>query len=243
MAHGAGLVLVVIAGCGRIDFTPLALIDADARPLCERVTGVIYCNDFEGGALPGVRMSAGMYTFVPGGGYLGTDGYRLDAPVPGDRPEFQIDLPTPITFGELHIGGRMLVAPGAPVAGYAVIAEADYVGAGKVSFDLQGMDRANVVNTVATPTGQVLAAVGSFPRGRWACFDFVVFADADGGAGYAAVSIDDVPTVEGFDHMLTMPVGGWTQATIGLITGSANTESMTATFDNWIVSTSPIGCP
>ena len=241
MARVVGVMLSVIAGCGRIDFSLQA--DADDRALCDRVGGVIYCNDFEGGALPGVRTSggSGIYTYVRGGGFLGTDGYRFDAQVPGDRPVFQIDLPAPITFGEFHIGGRMLVSTGAPVADYAVIAEADFVGSGKVSFDLQ-TDRAVVVNTVAAASS-VDGAAGSFPRGRWSCFELVVFADGAGGSGYAAVTLDGVPTVEGFDGLQTVPAGGYTQSTVGLVTGAGNTEPLSLMLDNWIVSTSLIGCP
>ena len=51
------------------------------------------------------------------------------------------------------------------------------------------------------------------------------------------------PGWAGFDNLNMSPVGGFSRFELGAISGGANTATEILVFDNWIISTQPIGCP
>lgn len=237
-----------LLGCGRLGFAALedAAVDADdldapiatLLPLCDRVTNAIYCNDFESGGLKGAGNQGAQ--FVAAGGLAGSAGFRLTA-APGQMPYLAFNLPAPITTGELHVGGRLFLAPGPESANFVVVAQVITPAFEKVSFDLNNFDRVQLVNTV--DGGGRQGPNGGFPRGRWACFELVIVVAPAGGGGRVEVLIDEVTALAAFQGNSTLPATGWSRVELGTLSSSLNTATEAITFDNWIISTQPIGCP
>lgn len=243
-----GWVTIALAGCGKVGFDamPDAAVDAapdavpDAQlPLCDRVANAIYCNDFEGGGLKGARNQGAV--FLAGGGWNASGGFVVTAD-PGEMPFLAFDLPTPITTGELHIGGRLFLAPGAQAGDYVVVAQTLSSTFEKFSFDINRSDRLQLVNTLGG-SGGVQGPADSFPRGRWACFEVVIAVAPAGGGGRGEVLIDGVSALAGFNNGVTQPATGFSRVEIGTLSSTMNTATEVITFDNWIISTQPIGCP
>lgn len=242
-----GWVSVALLGCGRLGFdaAPDAAIAVDAAPdappipLCDHFPNALYCSDFEGGDLAGAGASGAVA--VPGAGWNGTDGYSATV-VPGDSRVLQFDLPSAVTAGELHIGGRMVLSAGPQSADYVVVAQALSPIFEKVSFDLTSRDRTQIVNDV-NAAGGLKGDDNSFPRGRWACFELVILVAPAGAGGKVTVLLDGAPAIVGFSDLETKPLGGFTRIEIGAISSTGNTAPETLVFDNWVISTAAIGCP
>lgn len=234
---------MVGAGCGRVGFE----IDQDGGSggeggadafeprICARYPQAIYCNDFEDG-LGGVDNNGGM--FVAMGGFGGSAGVRFVADG-GQMPGVTHDI-TPVTAGTLRFGARAKVESGAFVDDYLVLAQATTAAFEKVSFDLVDNDSPQVVNSIMSGGG-LRAPFGTFPRGRWFCFEVVIeiaSASVDG----VTLFIDEQQAVHGWQGESTQPTGGFTRMELAAYASSANSAPITVTFDNWIVQTAPIGC-
>ncbi len=243
-----GSVAVALAGCGRVGFDPATdagvgdpEIDAPTAvliPLCERVTGELYCSDFEGGVRNGAGTSGAV--FVAGGGWSGSDGYQVTAS-PGQMPHLGFNLPAAMTSGELHIGAQMYLAPGPASANFVVVAQVISASFEKVSFDFNVFDRVQLVNAIGA--GGKMGPNNGFPRGRWACFELVVVVAPAGSGGRVEVFIDGVSALAGFEDTATAPATGFTRVELGALSSGMNTATEVMAFDNWIISTQPIGCP
>lgn len=242
-----GWVPFALLGCGRLGFDAAADAPGDAEidaptatliPLCDRVTGEIYCSDFEGGGRNGAGINGAQ--FAPGVGWNGSDGYQVTA-TPGQMPHLFFNLPGAVTTGELHIGGRLFLSPGPSSANFVVVAQAISAVFEKVSFDFNSSDRVQLVNTVGS--GGQQGPINSFPRGRWACFELVIVVAPVGAGGRAEVLIDEVSALAGFNDTATAPATGFTRVELGALSSAMNTATETIVFDNWIISTQPIGCP
>jgi hypothetical protein len=242
-----GWVPIALLGCGRVGFDPSTVTadaaidspDAMLAPLCDRVVGELYCNSFEGGGFLGADV--GGATFVAGGGWNGSDGITFTT-TPGQMSISGFTLPAVITGGELHIGGRMFMAAGPPSPNFVVIAQTITTLFEKISFDVNMNDRLQLVDSVGG-AGGINGAEGSLPRDRWVCFELAIKVAPAGGGGRVELLFDEVSVLAGFDNVGTAPAIGFRRVEIGLISSTLNTASETLLFDNWIVSTFPIGCP
>lgn len=243
-----GWVPFALLGCGRLGFdSPVDALAGDVQvddapdatlPLCERVTGELYCSDFEGGGLGGAGNGGAQY--IAGAGWNGSDGFRMTA-APGQTPNLAFTLPSPVTTGELHIGGRLFLAPGPPSADFVVVAQVISPAFEKASLDFTNFDRVQLVNNVGS--GGTMGPDGGFPRGRWACFELVVVVAPVNGGGRVEALIDEVSALARVQNTATAPSTGFTRVEIGAVSSSSNTATEVIMFDNWIVSTQPIGCP
>lgn len=230
---------LALLGCGRVGFDATAADAGPLGPLCDRVAGAVYCSDFEGGDLAGAD-NATLFA-APGAGWLGSDGYRATAPR-GMAAKLGTNLPAVVTTGELHIGGRMLLAAGPVTPDYVVIAQAVTMTNNKISFDLATQDRIQLVNTVNGAGGRSTVD-GQFPRDRWFCFELAIYLAPIGGGGRVDVLVDNAVAFSAFEDLATTPPNGFYRVEIGLFASPANTNAETAVFDNWIVASQAIGCP
>jgi hypothetical protein len=243
-----GWVPFALLGCGRLGFDPTvdAAVGADSIdaptatliPLCDRVTNAIYCNDFEGGGLRGASNQGAQ--LVPAGGLGGSAGFLVTA-APGQMPHLGFTLPATITTGEIHVGGRLFLAPGPESANFVVVAQVISPAFEKVSFDINNFDRVQLVNSV--DGGGRQGPNNGFPRGRWACFELVLVVAPAGSGGRVEVLIDEASALAGFDQNATLPAAGWFRVELGTLSSNMNTATESITFDNWIISTQSIGCP
>ncbi len=233
------LCAALLAGCGRVDFDverdASATGDAFEARICDRYPQALYCNDFEDG-LRDLELSEGMLT--SNGGFGGSVGLSFTA---GGMPRVTHELAPVFASGPFYIAARVFLEAGAFIGDYLVLAQATSNVESKISFDLVDLDTPQVVNSVNDAGGQH-AATGSFPRGRWFCFELVidVSAASDGGV---TLSLDEEQVISGWQGLSTLPTGGWARVELGAFASPANTAVAMVTFDNWVVQTSPIGCP
>jgi hypothetical protein len=234
----------LVAGCGRVGFE----VDRDASGdaiddapivarICDRYPQALYCNDFEDG-LSGLDFTDG--TIASDIGYGGSAGMSFVA-APGAMPRASRTLAVPIESAPFYIAGRMLLAPGAPIEDYVVIAQTTSNVNSKISFDLVSADTAQLVNSVNLGGGR-RAAEGTFPRGRWFCYEMMIDVSA-ASAGGVTLDVDGQQVLSDWQGFSTLPAGGWIRVEIGAFASPANVTSATVTFDNWVVQASPIGCP
>lgn len=233
------LYAALVAGCGRVGFEAdvpdSAQGDAFSARICDRYPQALYCNDFEDG-LRDLELSDG--TVTSNGGFGGSVGLSFTA---GGMPRVTHELAQPVESGAFHVAARGFLEPGAFIGDYLVLAQTTSNVDSKISFDLVDLDTPQVVNSVNDAGGQH-AATGSFPRGRWFCFELTidVSAASDGGV---SLSLDEQQVLTGWQGLSTLPIGGWPRVELGAFASPANSAVATVTFDNWVVQTSPIGCP
>jgi hypothetical protein len=242
----AALLVGVTLGCGRINFEPGEVVDGDSgvdapeAPLCERFADALWCNDFDGGLLLGATLRGGATgAFAPGAGWLDTDGYAITSN-PGVNGRLQVDLPSPLSSGVLHLGGRIFLEPGAPTQSYVVVAQAVEPSFEKISFDLSDLDRAQIVSTISAGSTK-RAPPGSFPRGVWTCFELAITLDA-GIGGLVELSLDGAELLRGSEGVPTA-MNGFEVIEVGALSSASNVDPITIRFDNLIVRQGFIGCP
>ena len=230
---------MALLGCGRIAFDPVSaeIPDAAGR-LCDGMTDVLYCSDFERGEL-GPMFNSGA-AFVPGGGHLGSDAFSIRSP-PGLGRALTLRLDPPVTAGKLHIGGRLFYAAGLPTESYVVAAQM-ISNADKISMDLNSVDRVQVVTTLDTPDA-IVGPPGSFARDRWICFELITVIGRPNAGARVTLLFDGAVVLDGFTDHDTQPGPGYTSVELASVSSPSNLRDETFVFDNWIVSTRPIGCP
>ncbi|MFN0251979.1 MAG: hypothetical protein ACKV2T_34200 [Kofleriaceae bacterium] len=235
----------LVAGCGRVGFEAgrdaSANDDADDAAIeariCDRYPQALYCNDFEDG-LSGLDFSDG--TIASTIGYGGSAGMTFTA-APGVMPRASRTLVVPIQSAPFYIAGRMLLAPGAPIEDYVVVAQTISNAGTKVSFDLVSLDSVQLVNSV-NMGGARRAVAQTFPRGRWFCYEMMIDVGV-ASAGGVTLAIDAQEMLSGWQGSSTLPTGGWVRVEIGAFASPANVATATVIFDNWVVQAAPIGCP
>ena len=238
-----GLVLA-LGGCGRLGFeagvdAPVVdeAVDAPAAPLCDRVQGALYCNDFDTPDLLGATRLG--QTVARGVGRAGDGAWTMTA-APDAQPRLQVRMAS-VDAGALHLGGVMKIDGTGDVAEFVVLAQALSPQFVKVSLDGVSGDRAQVANLNVGNARQ--GAAGTLPRDRWFCYEVVIAVDAPGGGGSIQLRIDDAEVLSSWQGQATRPVGGYTSFEIGAIAGSDNTAPLTVHHDSWIIASQPIGCP
>lgn len=232
------VVAACTAGCGRVGFDA---VDGAAHgtSLCDAFPDALWCNDFETGELLGAEATPGNAGFIAGGGWENTAGYEVSAAA-GDVQTLKIRLPATVTSGPLHIGGRMFFEAGPQTQSYVVIAQALSAVSDKISFDLNSLDRVQLVNTMVSG---VQGPQGSFPRGTWSCFELGIVVETAGGSGRGDLLLDGAPALAAWQGQSTSPPDGFSTVEVGAISSFDNPSIVTVRFDNLIVRRSAIGCP
>lgn len=95
---------------------------------------------------------------------MGSDAYSVTV-APGESRLLRFNVPTSITSGEVHVGGRVFLSAGPPSANYVVTTQALSPTFDKISFDLNTADRVQIVNGIDSAGGEQ-GPGGSFPRDR-----------------------------------------------------------------------------
>lgn len=240
-----GLALVLVGACGRLDFDAKDLVDATGdspleRPVCDRVSGALRCEDFEDGGLS-ERYDVLGGERVLGAGYLGSTGYRFVA-APGELPLLRFLVEPGLVDGALHVAGRMRIDGVTAFDDFLVLVQATAPDFTKVSFDLNTRNRTQLTNFIDRADA-IQGDTGSFPRDRWVCFELrIAIAEAAAG-GAIDLRLDDTLGLAGWSDDDTRPDGGFTRIDIGALSSSRNVMPATVTFDDWIIAREPIGCP
>lgn len=224
-------VLLLVTACGRIGFDEAA---TPAKPLCDAHPTALYCNDFDSSDLKG---AIGDAMFAPG---ASGNGIRFGA-APGEMPRLTVDLGRVITSGPLFLSARFLLADGAPVADFVVLAQLlTNAFTNKVSFDLVADDAAQIANAVVPSS--IKTESDAVPRDRWSCFELSVVADRTGN-GSLSLAIDDAIVLGGATTEPTVGPEGFGKAELGAFASTSNGAAIEIVFDDWVVDIVPIGCP
>ncbi len=227
--------ILLLTACGRIGFDEVS--STPPTRLCDTHPDALYCNDLDDGDLKGADTSDGMLVAE---GADGTTGYRFVA-APGEMPRLGFDFAPTISSGAVFMSARFLLAAGPPPADFVVLAQLTSDGfIDKVSFDLIIEDRAQIANAIASNSFSTDPAV--VPCARWSCFELTVIADRIGN-GALALSIDDAEVLSGGAGDPTVGPDGFGRVELGTFSSSANTATTDIVFDDFVVDTSPIGCP
>ncbi len=230
-------VVIALSACGRVGFEgreDAAVVADDAPPdallpLCDRVPGALYCNDFETPDLAGATRLGASAAHAAGA-------WTMTA-APGAQPRLQRRLSS-VASGALHLGGVVKIDGSGDVTEFVVLAQALSPQFVKISLDGVSGDRAQVANLNVGNARQ--GAAGSLPRDTWFCYELAIDV---GDAGSVSLRIDDVEVFTAWQGQSTLPAGGYTSFEIGAIAGSDNTAPLVVHHDSWIIASQRIGCP
>jgi hypothetical protein len=236
------LYAVLVAGCGRVGFdaagdASVTEPDAFTARICDRYPEALYCNDFEDGLQ---TLSSFDAMITPAGGVGGSAGLAFSAG-PGEVPRVTHQLAMPIESAPFYIAGQFRLAAGPFVDEYVVLVQTTSNVNSKISFDLVDLDTPQLVN-IEVGDGGRHGARGSVPRDRWVCYELMIDVSA-ASAGGVTLSLDGQQAISDWQGFSTLPQGGWAYVELGAFASAANSGTIDVVFDNWVVQTSPIGCP
>ncbi|MEM9194034.1 MAG: hypothetical protein AAGF12_32970 [Myxococcota bacterium] len=225
------------------DLPPPILAPACTMPSCNRCSdrfpSARICETFdepfgwERVQRDGATIERNTLRFASGGGAL-----RVQSPADGTT-HYRQTLNPRIQSGPIYARVYAYLPAGPPISNYAVLVNFRERATGrKISLDIANGDR---LQATAGPMGASASGRTTMARDRWVCLE--LFADLAVGndIGSVGVSADGSP-IASRDSQLVHAGGGFDEVWVGVRASPDNRAPVDIYLDEFVVSTSPIGC-